>query len=93
MTTRKPPLRFVPTLTEVVQSPGVPMGGSAYQSEQLRLALQELAPILEAELRNALQEVVKKQLNAFETQLQSQVDKTVKLTISQFMESFGSRPR
>ncbi len=93
MTTRKPPLRFVPTLTEVVQPPAVTPAGSAYQSEQLRLALQELAPILEAELRNALQETVQKQLSAFEAQLQSQVDNTVKLTISQFMESFGSRPR
>lgn len=97
MATRAPP-RFVPTLTEVVQSanaPAVPAGLPALNAEALaQRVLQRLDLTLDRRVREAIASVVLEQTSALAPILRERLDAVVRQAVAQAVaEELQSRQR
>jgi hypothetical protein len=97
MATRAPP-RFVPTLTEVVQSaaaPAVAAGLPALNAEQLaQRVLQRLDLTLDRRVREAIASVVLEQTSALAPILRERLDAVVRQAVAQAVaEELQSRQR
>jgi hypothetical protein len=85
MLTAKPPIRFVPTLTEVVR-PGVAPPTPVIDREVLvQQVLQAVKPLLEQQLRTELYALVEEQLCKTQHQWQLDVETAVNAAVSQAM--------
>ena len=86
MVTRTPP-RFVPTLTEVVQSGPVPLappGGPAVSHEQIaQRVLQRVDLVLDRRVREALATVVLEQANLLAPLLRDRLEEVVREVVAQ----------
>ena len=84
MATRAPP-RFVPTLTEVVQSGPVPQAGTpTISAEQLaQRVLQRVDLVLERRVREAIAMVVLEQSSQLAPLLRERVDAVVREVVAQ----------
>ena len=96
MATRTPP-RFVPTLTEVVQSGPAPLGpaqGPALSQDQLaQRVLQRVDLVLDRRVREAIATVVLEQTNALAPLLRERLDAVVRDVVAEAVaEEMRARP-
>lgn len=83
MATRMPP-RYVPTLTEVVQSRTEPAPESPFLEDQLvQRVLQRVDLMLERRLREAIGAVVLEQTRALGPALREQIESVVRQAVTQ----------
>lgn len=97
MPSRKPP-RYVPTLTEVVKTPGSPVaapGGLGLTQEQLILnVMQRVDLVLERRLREAIAQAVLEQTRALGPLLRDEIESVVRETVAQaFADEAASSAR
>jgi hypothetical protein len=95
MATRTPP-RFVPTLTEVVQSgPDTLAPISSFSQEQLaQRVLQRVDLVLDRRLREAIATVIVEQTNALVPMLRERIDGVVRELVAQAVaEEMDARQR
>lgn len=101
MTGRRPPPRYVPTLTEVVQPPAPAATGPAGaadadapgQEEVIRRVLQRLDGMLERRLRERIAAVVIEQTQALAPLLRDEIEASVRQAVAEaFEQEFGHRP-
>lgn len=101
MTGRRPPPRYVPTLTEVVQPPVLPgagptaaaEAGALAQEEVVRRVLQRVDAMLERRLGERIAAVVIEQTQALAPLLQGEIEASVRQAVAEaFEHEFGRRP-
>ena len=96
MASNRPPPRFVPTLTEVVQSGPAPLGPAAVPPlDQLaERVLRRVDLVLERRLREEIASVVLEQTSALAPLLRERVEDLVREVVSQAVaEEMQSRQR
>jgi hypothetical protein len=83
MATRTPP-RFVPTLTEVVQSGPAPLSADATlsQDQLAQRVLQRVDLVLERRLREAMASVILEQTEALAPLLRERLERTVREVVA-----------
>ena len=94
MTGRRPPPRYVPTLTEVVQPPAAPGSAPAgpaeaaalAQEEVVRRVLQRVDAILERRLRERVAAVVMEQTQALAPLLRDEIEASVRQAVAEAFE-------
>lgn len=91
MSSRRPPPRYVPTLTEVVPPPPGPPAGAApaaqapavSQEEVVRRVLQRTDALLEQRLRERIAAVVIEQTQALAPLLQGEIEACVRQAVAE----------
>lgn len=101
MTNGRPPPRYVPTLTEVVQPPAA-SGAAAEpaaaalalaQEQAVRRVLQRVDTLLERRLRERIAVVVAEQAQALVPLLRGEIEASVREVVAQaFEQEFGRPP-
>lgn len=101
MTGRRPPPRYVPTLTEVVQPPaptatepeGAAEAAALAQEEVVRRVLQHVDAMLERRLRERIAALVTEQAQALALLLRGEIEASVRQAVAEaFEQEFGRRP-
>lgn len=100
MTARRPPPRYVPTLTEVVQPPHAPATEAAAaavapgleQEEVVRRVLQRVDAMLERRLRERIAAVVVEQVQALAPVLRDEIEVSVRQAVAEAFEQEFGRP-
>ena len=96
MATNRTPPRYVPTLTEVVQSGPVPLSpASGFSQEQLaQSVLQRVDLVLDRRLREAIATVVLEQTSALVPLLRERLESVVRETVADAVaEEMAARQR
>ncbi|MHB1124750.1 MAG: hypothetical protein ACYC0T_18820 [Ramlibacter sp.] len=94
MTGRRPPPRYVPTLTEVVQPPapsasepaGATQAAALAQEEVVRRVLQRVDAMLERRLRERVAAVVMEQTQALAPLLRDEIEALVRQAVAEAFE-------
>ena len=99
MSDRRPPPRYVPTLTEVVRPPdapgteAAPAAAALAQEEVVRRVLQRVDAMLERRLRERIAAVVIEQTQALAPLLQGEVESCVRQAVAEaFEQVMGGTP-
>ena len=82
MTGSSLPLRFVPTLTEIVRPNDFETTDQLEQQQLADRLLQRIMPKVEAQLRNSIQALVQDQLRLLEPRLQQAVELATRQAIA-----------
>jgi hypothetical protein len=82
MTGSTSPLRFVPTLTEIVRPNDFDTSDQVEQQQLTDRLLQRIMPKVEAQLRNSIQALVQDQMRLLEPRLQQAVELATRQAIA-----------
>jgi hypothetical protein len=82
MTGSSSPLRFVPTLTEIVRPKDFDTTDQLEQQQLADRLLQRIMPKVEAQLRNSIQVLVQDQMRLLEPRLQQAVELATRQAIA-----------
>ncbi len=82
MTGSTSPLRFVPTLTEIVRPNDFDTSSHMEQQQLTDRLLQRIMPKVEAQLRNSIQALVQDQMRLLEPRLQQAVELATRQAIA-----------
>lgn len=82
MTGSSSPLRFVPTLTEIVRPQDFDTTDQLEQQQLADRLLQRIMPKVEAQLRNSIQMLVQDQMRLLEPRLQQAVELATRQAIA-----------